>query len=98
MEPQVTIKLNDIQSKLNETYVKSVSYPKSVEEIREVLKDSLQNGSKICPAGTLHSMGGQQFGDEVVSIQTNKLNRIWNLDEHSKTIWIEGGVTWPALV
>ena len=98
MEPQMTIKLNDIQSKLNETYVKSVSYPKSVEEIREVLKDSLQNGSKICPAGTLHSMGGQQFGDEVVSIQTNKLNRIWNLDEHSKTIWIEGGVTWPALV
>ena len=92
------IKLNDIQSKLNETSVQSVSTPATVEEIRKILKISSAEGIPICPAGALHSMGGQQFAEKSISISSKNLTRIWALDKNSKTVWAEGGVTWTELV
>ena len=94
----LVIKLNDVQSKLNETSVRSISTPATADEIKEILKTSSAKGIAVCPAGALHSMGGQQFAENSISISSKNLNRIWNLDKNSKTVWAEGGVTWPELV
>ena len=94
----LVIKLNDVQSKLNETSVQSVSTPATAEEIKEILKTSSTEGTAVCPAGALHSMGGQQFAEKSISISSKNLNRIWALDKKSKTVWAEAGVTWPELV
>ena len=52
----------------------------------------------MCPAGALHSMGGQQFASGGVSISTLRLKGIGPLDADSGTVWVQAGVTWTELV
>ena len=45
---ELAIKLNDIQSRLNETSVASVLNPVDVDEITEILENSVKEEIKIC--------------------------------------------------
>ena len=89
--------LNDVQSRLNETAVARVVEPATPEEIRDVIEEASAEGLKACPAGALHSMGGQQFISGGVSVSTTKLKVIGPLDPESSTVWVQSGVTWPEL-
>tara|TARA_Y100000590_G_C15712075_1_gene1010626 strand:- start:803 stop:2191 length:1389 start_codon:yes stop_codon:yes gene_type:complete len=90
--------LNDVQSKLNETSVLDIVYPKRPSEISEVVQKSLRSGFKVCPAGTLHSMGGQQFASGGISISSSALSNIGPLNTDSKTVTVQSGAKWPQLV
>jgi len=90
--------LNDVQSKLNETQVSEIVTPSSIEEISQVILHAANSGQAVCPAGALHSMGGQQFAAGGISISSDALTRIGSVDRDSKTVHVEGGVRWPHLI
>ena len=89
--------LNDVQSRLNETTVARVVEPSTPREVRDAILEASTEGLAACPAGALHSMGGQQFISGGVSISTSKLKAIGPLDTKSATVWVQSGVTWPEL-
>ena len=89
--------LNDVQSRLNETTVSRVVEPSTPQEIHDAILQASAEGLVACPAGALHSMGGQQFISGGVSISTSQLKGIGPLDTESATVWVQAGVTWPEL-
>ena len=90
--------LNDVQSQLNHTPVARIERPSSPTEVRALLNVARSAGDSICPAGALHSMGGQQLLTNGVSLSSDDLNTIGPLDEESKTVTVQSGARWPALV
>ena len=90
--------LNDVQSRLNATEMLDVLRPASPAEVAAAVGASTQRGVSLCPAGALHSMGGQQFAEDGISINSSSLRRIGPLDAESGTVWTQAGVRWPDLV
>ena len=90
--------LNDVQSRLNETEILRIVRPKTAEDVRHEIEKAALDGIAICPSGSLHSMGGQQFAESGVSMSSSNLKEIGPLDAHNRTVWIQSGVTWPELV
>ncbi len=90
--------LNDVQSQLNETEVVRVVAPATVQEIGAVIAKASAQGLVVCPAGALHSMGGQQFARGGISISSSRLTEIGPLNPDSATAWVQAGVKWPQLV
>ncbi len=43
-------------------------------------------------------MGGQQFGEHTILIDTTKLNRVLDFDEEAGLIDVEAGILWPELI
>jgi len=43
-------------------------------------------------------MGGQQFGEGTVLLDTRDLNRVLDFDRDNGTITVEGGIQWPQLL
>ena len=75
--------VNDIHSQLNATRVARIVKPRSASELAETI------------AGGRHAMGGQQFGDSTVLVDTRDLNRVLDFDPAAGTITVEGGIQWP---
>ena len=90
--------LNDVQSRLNGTEVTRVARPRTPDEVRHEIQRAADDGLAICPAGSLHSMGGQQFAASGVSISSSRLKEIGPLDRETSSVWAQSGVTWPELV
>lgn len=90
--------LNDVQSKLNQSYMSGELCPTSIEEISEGVMYARQKGISLCPAGSLHSMGGQQFLAGGVLLNSKNLKKIGELNEASSTVWVQSGVVWTELV
>ena len=90
--------LNDVHSQLNETEVARVVAPATPEEVAEVISRASAEGIAVCPAGALHSMGGQQFIHCGESISTSRLKSVDPPDADSGTVWVQAGVTWTELV
>ena len=68
--------LNDVQSQLNATEVARVVTPATVQEIGAVIAEASAQGLMVCPAGALHSMGGQQFARGGISVSSSRLTKI----------------------
>lgn len=90
--------LNDVHSRLNATEVAGVVAPATTDAVAVAVADATAQGLAVCPAGALHSMGGQQFASGGVSISSSALTAIGPLDSDSATVWAQSGVTWPRLV
>lgn len=76
-QPALTgIKVNDIHSQLNSALVSEVLNPTSVDQCRDILRAARQASKAISIAGGRHSMGGQQFADGSLLIDTRSLKRV----------------------
>ncbi len=89
--------LNDVQSRLNAAPMLGVARPKTPQEVAAVILDARERGIAVCPAGCLHSMGGQQFKKGGISLSSAGLNGVGPLERESKSVWAQSGVTWPQL-
>ena len=49
-------------------------------------------------AGGRHAMGGQQFGEASVLVDTRALDRVLAFDTERGLITVEAGILWPALL
>ena len=90
--------VNDVHSQLNATRVHAVVKPESVQEVRAAVARAAQEGTSMSVAGGRHAMGGQQFGDAAVLVDTRALNRVLDFDSGRGLITVEGGIQWPALL
>src|SRR6185312_6410913 len=52
----------------------------------------------ICIAGGRHAMGGQQFAENGLLLDTRRFDRVIALDTEQGLVEVEAGIQWPALV
>ena len=90
--------VNDIHSQLNRTTVERIIKPATVSELRAVVSTAASEGQSLSVAGGRHAMGGQQFGEGNVLVDTRDLNRVLGFDAEGGIISVEGGIQWPQLL
>lgn len=96
--PQDPLLVNDIHSQLNPTRVDQIVAPSSLEDVRDAVRDAARTGKAVCIAGGRHAMGGQQFADGAVLLDTRKLARVLKVDRESGLVEVEAGIQWPDLI
>ncbi len=57
-----------------------------------------RQGKSVSIAGGRHAMGGQQFGEASVLVDTRGLDRVLAFDAERGIITVEGGIMWPAVL
>jgi len=90
--------VNDVQSQLNQTRVKSVLRPCDEAEIQTVVRDAKKAGDSICVAGGRHAMGGQQFATDSVLLDMTQCARVLHFDRQAGKLEVESGIMWPSLI
>jgi FAD/FMN-containing dehydrogenase len=96
-DPSDTL-VNDIHSQLNATRVDSIFMPTTVQEVQAAIRNAAAAGKSVSVAGGRHAMGGQQFGEASLLMDTRAFNRVLNLDMERGVITVQGGIQWPALL
>ena len=89
--------VNDIHARLNATRVRAVIDVRSVADARDVIRAAGPNDA-ICIAGGRHAMGGQQFAENGLLLDTRRFDRVLALDVEHGLVEVESGIQWPALV
>jgi FAD/FMN-containing dehydrogenase len=92
------IAVNDIHSKLNSSFVQEILKPTSLDELREIIRRARNDGRSVAVAGGRHSMGGQQFAEGGLLIDTRDLNRVLDFDSNRGLLNVEAGIEWPELI
>ena len=90
--------VNDVHSQLNATRVARIVKPATIEGLQAAIGQAAANGDAVSIAGGRHAMGGQQFGEGDVLVDTRDLNRVIDFDAEAGTISVEGGIQWPQLL
>lgn len=90
--------VNDIHSQLNQTRVRCVIQPESIEALQTIIRKARAEGRAICIAGGRHAMGGQQFGTDAVLLDMSRLNRVLRFDAERRVVEVEAGIQWPELI
>jgi FAD/FMN-containing dehydrogenase len=92
------LKLNDVQSQLNESDVLAVRQPTSLGDATNIVREASQAKTPMSIAGARHSMGGQQFASGALCIDTTSLGKVIALNTDTQTVEVEAGITWSNLV
>jgi FAD/FMN-containing dehydrogenase len=71
--------------------------PTSNEEIAAIVSHGKNQGKRISICGKRHAMGGQQFCDREVLIDTSRLDSVVEFDSDNGRIRVQAGITWPKL-
>jgi FAD/FMN-containing dehydrogenase len=90
--------VNDVHSKLNATSVRAVAQPTRHETLPALVRRAREEGTAISIAGGQHAMGGQQFGEGTLLIDTRAMNRILAFDAERGLVTVEAGTQWPGLI
>jgi FAD/FMN-containing dehydrogenase len=93
-----TLLVNDVHSQLNPTHVARIVKPATVDAVATAVADARRQGQAVCVAGGRHAMGGQQFADNALLVDTRALNRVVALDADRGIVDVEAGVQWPELI
>lgn len=97
-KPPPGILVNDAQSQLNSSRVFRIVEPRSLDAVRELLKEARKESYPVCISGSRHAMGGQQFCADALMIDIRKMNRVLAFDRERGLIEVESGVQWPQLL
>jgi FAD/FMN-containing dehydrogenase len=90
--------VNDVHAQLNATRVRGIVTPRTVEDLRSVLAAAKSAGVPLSIAGGRHSMGGQQFGEDTLLVDTRALARLTSFDADRGHVTVGGGIQWPELL
>ncbi len=85
--------VNDV-TQINPIEVDRVAVPKTVEEVRELIRS---HRGPISIGGGHFSMGGQTASEHTLHLDMHGLNRIVAFSPETKTITVEAGITWRAI-
>lgn len=97
LDPSSTL-VNDVHSQLNATRVHAIVQPRTIADVQQAVGEARAAGRTVCVAGGRHAMGGQQFGEAGVLIDTRSLDRVLAFDQHRGLVSVEAGIQWPALL
>ncbi len=90
--------VNDIHSQLNQTRVRRIVKPDSLDALRQTIQSLNDNGECCAVAGGRHAMGGQQFLADETLIDMSLMNRVHSLDSERGTVDVEAGAMWTPLI
>jgi len=90
--------VNDVHSQLNSCLVGEIAVPESIDQCRSIIQGARAKGSVISVAGGRHSMGGQQFADDSLLIDTRSMKRVLGFDREKGLLDVEAGIEWPELI
>ncbi len=90
--------MNDIHSGLNPTGVGRIAELASTDDIKRELARAKEERLPVIAAGGRHSMGGQQFVEGGVLLDTRRFGRVVSFDRERGLIEAEAGIQWPELV
>jgi FAD/FMN-containing dehydrogenase len=90
--------VNDVHSQLNRTPVEAIIRPERIEQLRAAVVQAGSQQQVIAVAGGRHAMGGQQFADGALLVDTRSMNRVLGFDAERGIITVEGGIQWPELL
>jgi FAD/FMN-containing dehydrogenase len=90
--------VNDLHSKLNPTVVDRIVEVRSVDDARAAILAAGGAGKPICVSGGRHAMGGQQFAQGGILLDTQTYRGIRRFDQERGLIEVESGVQWPELI
>jgi FAD/FMN-containing dehydrogenase len=90
--------VNDVHSQLNRTHVDSIVRPDSVDQLQTAIARARSQGAAVSIAGGRHAMGGQQFGEGTLLVDSRSLNRVLAFDADRGVVSVEGGIQWPELL
>ena len=93
-----SLTVNDIHSQLNPTTVAAIRKPETIDDLRAALLAAQSAKRPVAIAGGRHAMGGQQFADGGLLVDTRALNRVLEFDAENGRVVVEGGIQWPALI
>jgi FAD/FMN-containing dehydrogenase len=93
-----SLTVNDIHSQLNATRVARIVKPQDVEALASAVAQARAEGRAVCVAGGRHAMGGQQFAEDALLVDTRSLDRVLSLDAERGIVEVEAGIQWPALL
>ena len=85
--------VNDV-TQINPIEVDRIAVPKSVEEVRELVRS---HQGPISIGGGHFSMGGQTASEHTLHLDMRALNRVVAFSPERKTITVEAGITWRAI-
>jgi len=94
----MTVIVNDIHSELNASEAIDVISVNSLETIRAGIARASKLGIPISVAGGRYAMGGQQFCDAGIVLDTRNLNRVIDFNVERGLIEVEAGMQWPELI
>jgi FAD/FMN-containing dehydrogenase len=90
--------VNDIHSELNETVVADVVEVDSQAAVQQAIARARAEGLAVAIAGGRHAMGGQQFCEGALLIDTRPLDRVLDFDAAQGIVEVGAGIQWPALI
>ena len=91
-KPPPGILVNDVHSQLNSSRVWRIVQPDTLDGIRAALRAAQKEEKAVCIAGARHAMGGQQFLQDGLLIDTRRMNRVLGFDAEKGHIEVEAGI------
>ncbi len=91
-------RVNDVHSRLNDTWVERVLTPDSTDAVRRAVLDARRAGRPIAIAGGRHAMGGQQFVTGGWLLDMRALARVRGLDRERGLLTAGAGIEWPDVL
>jgi FAD/FMN-containing dehydrogenase len=93
-----SLTVNDIHSRLNPTVVDRIVDVRSSADARAAILAAAAEGKVICVSGGRHAMGGQQFAQGGILLDTRRYNAVRSFDRERGLIEVESGIQWPELI
>src|SRR5687768_3834598 len=93
-----SVAVNDVHSQLNGTVVGRILRPRTVTELRSMVRQAAEEQSPLSICGGRHSMGGQQFAARQTLLDMTLLDRVVEVDPERGLVTVESGLDWQRLV
>jgi FAD/FMN-containing dehydrogenase len=92
------VQVNDVHSRLNASQARQLVLVCSADAVAESLSRARRRGWQVTAAGGCHAMGGQQFCEGGMVLDTRGMKRVLGLDPERGLLQVEAGITWPNLI
>ncbi|HIA72801.1 MAG TPA: FAD-binding oxidoreductase [Phycisphaerales bacterium] len=92
------ILVNDAHAAMNETWVREIQKPETVEALQNNVRDAVLKNMNVSISGGRHALGTQQFATDSMLIDTTSLNKVIGLDPNNGLVKVEAGIRWPELM
>jgi FAD/FMN-containing dehydrogenase len=90
--------LNDVHSALNATEVLRIEQPTDAAALQSLVRRAAREQRSLSVAGGRHAMGGQQFAQHQLHVDTSAMRAVLTADEARGLLRIEAGAMWPAII
>lgn len=98
LAPSGGVSVNDLHSQLNPTVVDRIVDVRSTADARAAILAAAAEGKVVCVSGGRHAMGGQQFAQGGVLLDTRNYAAVRAFDAERGLIEVESGMQWPELI